>query len=159
MPGYFSKAFPDLFPDGKGDITKPRRYKNPSRAEYFKHLLRVNRDFVKHHSFTFVATNILRRHQALTRGNVFAKHCAENLTMVELKKAVKEGNEQVINKLLHFASPIPATRQYMRYKSDQAIAMVKFVRISSNDEDMFTFFRLFPLLTYIGMTFTAICPG
>ena len=83
--GFFSKSFPDLFPDGKGDITKPRRGKNPSKKEYFKHLLGVSRAFAKHHCFLFVATNILRRHEALTRGNVFAKRCTEGLTMQELK--------------------------------------------------------------------------
>ena len=52
--GFFSKAFPDLFPDGRGDITKPRLGKNPSLHEYFKHLMRLSRAFVNHHCFTFV---------------------------------------------------------------------------------------------------------
>ena len=46
----------DLFPDGRGDITKPRLGKKPSKREYFKHLLNVNRSFARHHSFLFVAS-------------------------------------------------------------------------------------------------------
>ena len=141
--GFFSKAFPDLFPDGRGDITKPRLGKNPSLHEYFKHLMRLSRAFVNHHCFTFVATNMLRRHEALTRGNVFAKHCTDNLTIGQLKEAVANENYRVINKLLYFAAPIPGTRQYLRYKTDQAVSFVKYLRISSNERDMFNFFQTF----------------
>ena len=106
VTGYFSKAFPDLFLDAKGDITKPMCGKNPSKQEYFKHLFRLHRSFVTHHSFTFVATNMLRRHSALTRGNVFAKRCAADLSMAEMRQAIQEGNSRLLNKLLYFAAPI-----------------------------------------------------
>ena len=141
--GFFSKCFPDLFPDGRGDITKPRMGKNPSNREYFKHLMRVSRAFVEHHCFTFVATNMLRRHEALTRGNVFARHCTANLTMEEMKRAVDTNDFRVINKLLYFAAPIPGTRQYFRYMSDKAISFVKWLRIKSGDQKMFNFFQTF----------------
>lgn len=141
--GFFSKAFPDLFPDGTGDITKPRVGKNPSNREYFKHLMRVSRAFVEHHCFTFVATNMLRRHEALTRGNVFAQHCTANLTMEEMKRAVESNDFRIINKLLYFAAPIPGTRQYFRYMTDKAISFSKYLRIKSQDEKMFNFFQTF----------------
>lgn len=141
--GFFSKAFPDLFPDGRGDITKPRVGKNPSKRDYFKHLMRLNRSFVEHHCFTFVATNMLRRHEALTRGNVFARHCAANLTMEEMRHAVDTNDFRVINKLLYFAAPIPGTRQYFRYMTDKAISFVKYLRITSEDQKMFNFFQTF----------------
>jgi hypothetical protein len=141
--GFFSKSFPELFPNGKVDITKPRLGKNPSLREYFKHLMRLNRSFVNHQCFTFVVTNMLRKHEALTRGNIFAKHCTANLTIGQLKEVVESGNHQVINKLLYFAAPIPGTRQYLRYKTDQAISFVKYLCISSNDSDMFNFFQTF----------------
>jgi len=143
MTGYFSKSFPDLFPDGCGDLTKSRLGKNPSLREYFKHLMRVSRDFVEHHCFTFVATNMVRRHEALTLGNVFAKRCVAELSVGELKAAVESGNESVLNMLLYFAAPISGTRQYLRYKSDQAISLVRFLRISSDDKEMFNFFQTF----------------
>ncbi|XP_070182372.1 uncharacterized protein [Littorina saxatilis] len=141
--GYFSMAFPDLFPDTKGDITKPRLGKNPSKKAYFQHLMNVSRSFAKHHSFMFVATNILRRHEALTRGNVFAKRCADGLSMADLKKHFEEGNEKLLNKLLYFSSPIAGTKQYLRFQADRAVSFVKFVRITSDDKDMFTLFHTF----------------
>jgi len=141
--GFFSKAFPDLLPNGRGDITKPRVGKNPSNREYFKHLMRVSRAFVEHHCFTFVATNMLRRHEALTRGNVFARHCTANLTMEEMKNAVETNDYRVINKLLYFAAPIPGTRQSFRFSADRAISFVKNLRIKSDDQEMFNFFQTF----------------
>ena len=39
--GYFYKAFPDLFPFGKGDNTKARLKKNPTLSAYFAHLCSV----------------------------------------------------------------------------------------------------------------------
>ncbi|KAL8617749.1 hypothetical protein ACOMHN_054745 [Nucella lapillus] len=141
--GYFSMAFPDLFPGGRGDMTKPRLGKSPSKKEYFKHLLNVNRAFAKHHSFMFVATNILRRHEALTRGNVFAKRCANGLSMAELKQHMEEGNEKLLNKLMYFSAPIPGTKHHLRYEADKAISFVKFVNVTSDDSDMFTLFQTF----------------
>ena len=152
--GFFAMAFPDLFPmnipreddDGSlsrretGDITEPRRGKNPSLAEWFKHLLRYNRAFSSHHCFPFLAVNMLRRHMCITRGNVFAKHCTKNLTVSELKKAMEDGDDRVFRKLLHFASPIPATSQYMRHQSDLCLSYNRWLRIKSEDAEMFNFF-------------------
>ena len=143
VAGFFSKAFPDLFCDGKGDVTKPRLGKNPSLPEYFRHLLRTRRQFASHHSFLFVATNMVRRHEALTRGNVFARRCAEDLPLNELKKAVEEGDDRVIKKLMHFGAPIKGTRQYMRFKSDQAHSFVRFIRLNSGDTEMTNYFATF----------------
>ena len=70
--------------------------------------------FVTHHSFTFVYTNMLRRHAALNTENVFAKRCAQDLSGAELKRALLEGDEKVLSKLFYFTAPIPATRQNLR---------------------------------------------
>ena len=136
--GYFSKAFPDLFPKGKGDYTKPRLRVNPALTDYFRHLMRLDHahGFVTHHSFTFVSTNMLRRHSALNTGYVFAKRYAQDLSVAELKRALLEGDEKVLNKLLYFASPIPATRQNLRYKTHQAVSFTRWLRLFSDDKAM-----------------------
>jgi hypothetical protein len=90
--GYFSKAFPELFPDNKGDLRLTRLGKNPSLKSYFRHLLRVRRDFAKHHCFVFVAINMIRRHEALSLGNVFAKKSADGLSMADLKALIAAGS-------------------------------------------------------------------
>ncbi len=62
------------------------------------------------------------------------------MSMAELKAAVESSSKKVLKNLLYFAAPIPETRQYLRFKTDQAISLVKFVRITSQDIDMFNFF-------------------
>ena len=152
--GFFARCFPDLFPKNihredddrslsrreTGDITEPREAKNPSLAEWFKHLLRYNRAFSSHHCFPFLAVNVLRRHMCITRGNVFAKHCAKDLTLSDLKRAMEDGDDRVFRKLLHFSSPIPATAQYMRHQSDLCLSYNRWLRIKSDDAEMFNFF-------------------
>jgi hypothetical protein len=140
---YFSKAFPDLIPDNKGDLRMTRLGKNPSLKSYFRHLLRVRRDFTKHHRFVFVATNMIRHHEALSLGNVFAKKSADGLSMADLKALIAGGDDRVINKLVHFGSGIPETHQYLSHMSDQALAYPRFVCITSQDTEMFTFFQSF----------------
>ena len=124
--GYFSKAFPDLFPFGKGDITKARLKKNPALRAYFAHLLLVDRRFASHHPFVVVATNMLRPHMALTMGNVFANRSAEALTVKSLKFALQSDDDRIAKKLLYFASPIPGTRQSLLFKADEATWFVKY---------------------------------
>ena len=138
---FFSKAFPDLFPYGIGDITKPRLGKNPTMLSYIRHLIRLNRRFVTHHCFIFVCTNIIRRHMALTLGNVFTKQSASDVSLSELKQAISENNDRIIKKLLYFAAPIPGTRQDLWYQSDKAVSLIRYVCISTNNERFFNIFH------------------
>ena len=57
--------------------------------------------FVPHHSFIFVCSNMLRRYSALNTGNVFAKQCAQDLSVAELKRALLVGDKKVLNKLIY----------------------------------------------------------
>ena len=56
--------------------------------------------------------------------------------MTELIRALFEGDEKVLNKLLYFAVPVPATRQNLRYKAHQAVSFARSLRISSDDKAM-----------------------
>ena len=67
---------------------------------------------------------MLRRHAALNTLNVFAKQCAQDLSVAELKRGLLEGDEKILNKLLYFAAPIPETRQ--------AYKMQRHIRRTSN---------------------------
>ena len=132
---YFSKANPDLSLYGKGDYTKSLLRANPTLADYFRHLYCAH-CFVTHHSLTFVCTNRVRRHTALNTLNVFAKRCAQDLSVAELKRALLEGDEKVLNKLLYFPATIPATRQNLRCKTHQAVSFIQWLRLSSDDKAM-----------------------
>ena len=169
--GFLARCFPELFPrnidrDGEsgasssrretGDITEPREGKNPSMAEYIKHLLRYSRAFAQHSCFGFYMTNLLRRQMCLARGSVFARHCAKDLTLDQLKKAMEDGDDRVFRKLLHFSSPIPGTMQYMRHQSDLCLSYNKWLRIKSK---MFNFFQTFSAADLHAYDLHKLLPG
>ena len=67
---------------------------------------------------------------------MFVKRCAQDLSVAELKRALLEGYEKVLNKLFYFAAPIPATRQNLRYKTHQAVSFIRWLKSSSYDKLM-----------------------
>jgi hypothetical protein len=86
---------------------------------------------------------MIRRLEALSLGNVFTKKSADGLSMADLKALIAAGDDRVINKLVHFGSGIQGTHQYLSHMSDQALAYLRFVRITSHDTEMLTFFQTF----------------
>ena len=98
--------------------------------------LNLAHGFVTHHSFTFVSTNMLRRHSALNIGYVFAKLCTQDLFVAKLKRNLLERDEKVLNKLLYYVYPIQATRLNLRYKTHQAVSFTGCLRLSSDDKAM-----------------------
>ena len=142
-----------------GDITEPREGKNPSMAEYVKHLLRYSRAFAEHSCFIFFMTNLLRRQMCLMRGKVFAKHCAKDLTVDQLKKAMENGDSSVFNKLMHFSAPIPGTMQYMRHQMNLCLSYTKWLRIKSEDRETFNFFQTFSAADLHAHDLHVLLPG
>ena len=88
--GWFRRAFPTLFPDGKGDITCSRLGKTVSLSIYIEHLLKVSRRFANDPLFVMVATNIMQKHQAITLGNLYAERHLSDLTSKQLKDMLEK---------------------------------------------------------------------
>ena len=77
--GYFSKAFPNLFPTGSGDLTKPRLGKSPKLLAYIKHLTRLpDTQFAQDPRFLLHVISMYRRHTALTLGEPSKKKMSQN---------------------------------------------------------------------------------
>ena len=71
--GYFSCAFPTLFPTGAGDFSGQRQ-NQATIGNYFKHLMMNRRQrFAKHPRFRFFALNTEMRWRALQTGRVYVK--------------------------------------------------------------------------------------
>ncbi|KAG0723363.1 hypothetical protein GWK47_005544 [Chionoecetes opilio] len=95
MPGFFSKAFPHLFPDGKGDFTKPRLGNQPTFMDWAKHLMRYDRRFANDPIFPLVVTNIYQRRQTLTLGNLYAQRHMGHLSVKELREKLDQGGHAI----------------------------------------------------------------
>ena len=145
-PGYFSMAFPNLFPYGAGDITKPRIGKNPEFLAYLRHLTRLEDNrFAADPRFLLHTISMYRRHKALTLGNVYATNVCNNMSLAELKQKVQEDDEAVMKSLTLFSAQIPGTKGYFGQEAKKAAALEKWLRITSNGEEMFNVFLTFSM--------------
>ena len=145
-PGFFSKSFPNLFPYGTADITKPRIGKKPEFMAYVRHLSRLaDNRFAKDKRFLLHVMSMHQRHKALTLGNVYASKVCRNMTMAELKAKVEEDDDTIMKSLVTFASQIPGTKGFFSQESKKAVAMEKWIRIMSNGDEMFNVFLTFSL--------------
>ena len=106
LPGFFTMAFPTLFPDGRGDITIPRVGKNPSMQKWVEHLLKYDRRFAKDPMFIMVVCNIMQKRQAMQIGNLYASNQLGEFTWQELKEKLESGDTSVLRNLYAFGKDI-----------------------------------------------------
>ena len=96
--GYFSCAFPTLFPTGVGDFSGQRQ-NQVTIGNYFKHLMMYDDNrFAKHPRFRFFALNTEMRWRAL--------------------------QETFSNRVLHYASSLRGTKQYWYRQRSRLLSMV-----------------------------------
>ena len=93
--GYFSCAFPTLFPTGAGDFLGQRQIQ-VTIGNYFKHLMMYDDSrFAKHPRFRFFALNTEMRCRALQTGRVYVKqHPGDaQLSLDEIRDMVERQGE------------------------------------------------------------------
>ena len=171
-PGYFSKAFPDLFPDGKGDITvKTRLGPRPHTMEWTKHCLNFYDGmtfhficapitllsciflgrFQKHDTFMMIVGNMLQRQKILQAGNMVCQdEKVQNMTVDELKSMLSQVDtdpeaKRIINSLRYFSQHVPGSDQYFFNKLMETKAFAEHLRIRSDDTEMLNVFKTFSM--------------
>ena len=123
--GYFSCAFPTLFPTGAGDFSGQRQ-NQVTIGNYFKHLIMYDDNrFAKHPRFRFFALNIEMRWRALKTGRVYVKqHPGDaQLSLDELRDMVGREGETFSNRVLHYASSLRGTKQYWYRQRSRLLSM------------------------------------
>ena len=139
--GFFTKAWVELFPTGIGDITMPRKGKNPSELRWLRHLLRLqNRKFAKHPTFCMYMVNRIQRHQALTVGNIYAKRSCPDISLKILQEKINNGDFNTLRNLYYFGKNIKGTPQYFNSQATISINFLRHLRISSGDLRTFNLF-------------------
>ena len=124
--GYFSCAFPTLFPAGAADFSG-RQQNSVTIGNYFKHLLMYDDSrFAKHPRFRFFALNTEMRWRALQTGHVYVRqHPGDaQLSLDELRDMVGRGGEAFSNRVLHYASSLRGTKQYWFRRCSRLLSMV-----------------------------------
>ena len=124
--GYFSCAFPTLFPTGAGDFSGQRQ-NQVTIGNYFKHLMMYDDSrFAKHPRFRFFALNTEMRWRALQTGRVYVRqHPGDaQLSLDELRDMVGRQGEAFSNRVLHYASSLRGTKQYWFRQRSRLLSMV-----------------------------------
>ena len=133
--GFFTKAFIELFPTGKGDITLVYKGKKPSLLDWLKHVLRLeDRRFAKHPTFILILVNMIQRHNALSVGNVYAKISCPDLSFKDLRDKINSGDFTTLRNLYYFARNIKGTPQYFNTHSTISVNFLRHLKISSDDK-------------------------
>jgi hypothetical protein len=124
--GYFSCAFPTLFPTGAADFSGQRQ-NQVTIGNYFKHLMMYDDcRFSKHPRFRFFALNTEMRWRALQTGRVYIRqHPGDaQLSLDELRDMVGRQGEAFSNRVMHYAASLRGTKQYWFRQRSRLISMV-----------------------------------
>lgn len=122
--GYIAKAFPCLFPDGKGDFLFPRA-KKLTRKEYILYLLMYkDRRFIKDQRFCYFGMNTLLRHQAMSYAGVAVQKNALNGQTVQTIRQLMIDNPHFLSKIMVFAANLRSTRPYWAQRTSELLDMV-----------------------------------
>ena len=130
-PGFIVKAFPTLFPFGRGDLHESRRLAI-SPNEYFKYLM-LYKDgrFRNHPRFAYFAMNCLFRWQALKNASIcIRKNSALNQIndLDNLKKFLSK-NESAYNSILSYNSNLRSTSSYWKSRTRELLQMIKIIGV------------------------------
>ncbi|CAK5270706.1 unnamed protein product [Mycena citricolor] len=126
-PGYMTRAFPTLFPNGTGDFFAPRQRKI-ELGEYFKHLLRFEGGrFARHQRFPWFAFNTLQRHRVKSQAKIFVKqnHDAGRMTSEELKALLEEGDQSIARKMIRYGTKLRGTRAFWHSRRNELTDMIR----------------------------------
>ena len=124
--GYFSMAFPTLFPTGAADFLG-QRCNQVTIGYYFKHLLMYEDGrFAAHPRFHFFALNTEMRWRALQAGRIYIlQHPGDaQLSVDELRDMVGREGEAFSNRVLHYAASLRGTKQYWFRQRSRLVAMI-----------------------------------
>lgn len=126
--GLFTKAFPALFPLGKGDFSLPRK-KSLALYEWIKHLIRFHDSrFARHPRFRFFALNLIFRHRAMGRGKfLFSRDIGNrDMTVAQLRSALKEdGGHILASKIVRCLQTVRGTRPYWHMEGAKLREMIE----------------------------------
>ena len=112
--GYFSCAFPTLFPTKAADFLGQRQ-NQVTIGNYFKHLMMYGDGwFAKHPRFQFFALNTEMHWHALQIGQICIHQKPGNaqMSLDELQGMVGQEGEAFSNCVLHYAVTMHGTKQY-----------------------------------------------
>ena len=128
----FTGLFPWLFPGGQGDamnrIKGNQIDKNNGHIWASKLLNYFDGRFMKDKTFLFYALDMIHRHDANKAGSFFMNtYLNENIpNLDDLKEKLRQNNTNFINRIVNYASKIPGSDPFWRFKRDEINAWIEY---------------------------------
>ena len=147
--GFFTLAYPWLFPTGAGDLSCPRDGKQPKMVEWINHLLWLAEEdgganrFAKDATFVFHAVNMRQRQQAMMLGTIFADRVLTDKNVSEVKEMIQDKESPILRSLMHFTSTIAGSNAHMAQMRKNVIAATRNVQIMSKNQERYNVFFTF----------------
>jgi len=116
---YFCQSFPELFPDGHGDITSSQNLDNQIKyLDWLTYLLLFkDKRFQRHKTFAFVAWEIWFKKRVSLAGNLYLKNHMDEEHFHSIMEQVgmldnEDGLRKVSGTMSAYLSPIPSTPSF-----------------------------------------------
>ena len=114
--GYFTRAFPTLFPTGVGEFLAPRQ-RSVRLGQYFKHSMRhYDGRFARHPRFRYFALNTMMRWRALETGRIYVRQNVGDaqISVRQLRTMASSDDDDwsLANRVIRFGRILHGTRQY-----------------------------------------------
>lgn len=124
--GLICRAFPTLFPYGRGDLNSPRLHTIP-KHKYFKYLLQYHdQRFAKDSRFVYYAYNTMARWTAINCGNVFVRQNElEGYTAEDLLELLNEPNRDLAKSIMYYGQTLRGTRAFWKVRCTELLSMVR----------------------------------
>lgn len=124
--GIICKAFPVLFPYGRGDLRAPR-LQSITKHNYFKYLMQYHDGrFANDSRFPYYAYNSLARWDALNCGNVYVRqNRLEGVSAEDMLETINDPNHDLAASIMYYGTNLRGTRAYWRQRCSELIQMVR----------------------------------
>ena len=123
--GYWSSAFPTLFPTGDAEYLAPR-HRRITLGQFLKHLILYDDGrFAQHARLCYFTVNTMMRWRALETGRVFVKQRIgdNHIRVEELKDMVNQGQSSFASRVIRIGSSLHGSKQYWLSQRRNLMAM------------------------------------
>lgn len=124
--GLICKAFPVLFPYGRGDLRAPR-IKRVTPRQYFQFLMQYKDGrFANDHRFPYYAYNSLARWDAINCGNVFLRvNNFQDVSNEALLNVLNDQGHELASSIMYYGSTLRGTRPFWKQRCSELTQMVR----------------------------------
>lgn len=124
--GIICKAFPFLFPYGRGDLNSPHLHRI-NNHQYFKYLMQYHDGrFAEDSRFPYYAYNSIARWDAINCGNVYVRlNQMDGFNADDIRALADNPNQKIAASIMYYGKNLRGTRAYWKQRCSELLQMVR----------------------------------